>query len=671
MNEELARHRHAELCTELHRHNHLYYVLDRPEISDAEYDRLFRELLELEKAYSCLATADSPSQRVGAPPLEKFPAYRHTLPMLSLENAFDEAEIRDFDARVRRFLATGEEIDYVCEMKMDGVAVELVYRDGRLEVGSTRGDGTTGERITENLKTIPTVPLILQSNAPQLLEVRGEVYMDVEAFQTFNREREEDGEATFANPRNATAGSLRQLDSKVTARRPLKIFCYGIGRVEGATPASHHQVLASLRQWGLRVNLEETRRVRGIDGVLAYYRELVARREELPFEIDGVVVKVDDLALQRELGEKSRSPRWAIACKFAPRQAETIIEDVHLQVGRTGAITPVAYLKPVEVSGVTVSRASLHNWDEISRLGVKKGDHVVVERAGDVIPDVVRVLGERRSGHEEAIPLPDACPECGSPVSRLEGEVVPRCQGLACPARLKESIKHFASRSAMDIEGLGDRYIDQLLRLGMVHSVADLYTLGREDFFRFERMGEKLAQNLQAAISASRQRPLPRFLYALGIRHVGVHLAKVLARQFGSLEELAAADREELLAVHEIGPQVADSVASFFRSERNRQTLERLRELGVVPQREQRRAGGPLSGKTFVFTGTLTRFSRKEAQDMVERLGGRAAGSVSKKTDYVVAGEEAGSKLEKARVLGIRVFDEEEFLQFIEKEGGA
>jgi len=671
MNEEQARRRHAELCAALHRHNYLYYVLDRPEISDAEYDRLFREIIDLEKVFPALTAADSPSQRVGAAPLEKFIACRHTLPMLSLENAFDEAEVREFDARVRRFLATGEEIAYVCEMKLDGVAVELVYRDGRLEVGSTRGDGTTGEQITENLKTIPTVPLRLQPPYPPLLEVRGEVYMDLAAFQAFNREREEEGETTFANPRNATAGSLRQLDSKITARRPLKIFCYGVGQVEGAAPATHHEMLASLRSWGLRVNLEETRRVRGIEGVLAYYRELAARREELPFEIDGVVVKVDDLALQRELGEKSRAPRWAIACKFAPRQAETVIEEVQLQVGRTGAITPVACLKPVEVSGVTVSRASLHNWDEIERLGVRRGDHVVVERAGDVIPDVVRVLAEKRDGSEEAIPLPEACPECGSPVVRLEGEVVPRCQGLGCPARLKESIKHFASRGAMDIEGLGDRYIDQLLRLGMIDSVADLYTLGREEFFRFERMGEKLAENLLAAIAASKQRPLPRFLFALGIRHVGAHLAKVLARQFGSLEELAAAGRAELLAVHEIGPQVADSVVNFFGSERNRQTLQRFRELGVVPQREQRRAGGPLSGKTFVFTGTLPTLGRKEAQEMVERLGGRAAGSVSKKTDYVVAGDEAGSKLEKAKELGVSVLDEGAFLELLEKEGSA
>jgi len=668
MDHESARRRHVELGEELHRHNHQYYVLDQPTITDAEYDRLFRELLGLEKEFPDLVTPDSPSQRVGAPPLEKFLPHRHAVPMLSLENAFDGAELSDFDARIRRFLATNEEIDYVCEMKLDGVAVELIYRGGRFEVGSTRGDGTTGEQITENLKTLHTIPLALRSPCPALLEVRGEVYMDINDFRDFNREREEGGETTFANPRNATAGSLRQLDSKITARRPLKFFCYGVGRLEGAEPQSHFEILEMMRQWGLRVNLEETRRITGIEGAIEYFRHLEKRREDLPFEIDGAVVKVDDLVLQRELGEKSRSPRWAIACKFAPRQAETVIEDVQLQVGRTGAITPVAHLRPVEVSGVTVSRASLHNWDEIDRLGVKIGDRVVVERAGDVIPDVVKVLTEKRSGQETGIAFPETCPECGSPVARLEGEVVPRCQGLDCPARLKESIKHFASRGAMDIEGLGGRYIDQLLRLGLVGDVADLYCLTRDDFFRFDRMGEKLAENLLAAIAASKDRSLPRFLYALGLRHVGEHLAKVLARQFGSLGELVNAGREELLSVHEVGPQVADSVVDFFRSERNRQILKKLQDAGVAPKEEKKRAGGPFSGKSFVFTGAMTRFTRKEAQDTVEKLGGRAAGSVSKKTDFVVAGEEAGSKLDKARELEIAILTEEEFEEMLRKE---
>ncbi len=671
MNQQQAARRHSELCSQLHHHNHLYHVLDRPEISDAEYDRLFRELLKLEQEHPELVSPESPSRRVGAAPLDKFSPLRHSLPMLSLENAFDDADMRDFDQRTRRFLATSDEIDYVCEMKMDGVAVELVFRDGLLQDGSTRGDGTTGEKITENLKTIPSIPLRLSATCPPLLEVRGEVYMDLNDFQQLNRSREEEGLATFANPRNATAGSLRQLDSKITAQRPLRIFCYGVGLIEGERSSCHFKLLERLQDWGLRVNLENTRKLRGIEQVLAWYRELLEQRDQLPYEIDGMVVKVNDLDLQRELGEKSRTPRWAIAYKFPPRQAITVIEDIQLQVGRTGAITPVALLRPVEVSGVTVSRASLHNWDEIERLDIRIGDQVVVERAGDVIPDVVRVIEDKRSGAERSVPMPANCPACGSPVVRLADEVVPRCQGLSCPAQLKESLKHFASRAAMDIDGLGDRYIDQLLKLGKVTSVADLYTLKKEDLFEFERMGDKLAEKLLAAIDGSKQRPLSRFLAALGLRHIGQHMAKLLAKQFGSLENLAKAGHEELLAIHEVGPQVADSVVNFFSSPRNSEILDQLRQAGVKPDTEQRRAGGPLSGKTFVFTGALSRFSRKEAQEMVEQRGGRATGSVSKKTDYLVAGDEAGSKLDKAKQLGIAIFTEDEFLDFLERTDGS
>ncbi len=667
MNFQQATQRHDELSRELQRHNYLYHVLDQPEITDAEYDLLYRELLEIESNFPALATPDSPSQRVGAPPLEKFESVRHSLPMLSLSNRKTESELCEFDAQVHRFLSMPPEeaVEYVCEMKMDGVAVELVYREGRLVNGSTRGDGTFGEKILENLKTISSIPLSLRRPCPPLLEVRGEVYIDTAEFRRWNRDLEENGLPTFANPRNAAAGSLRQLDSRVTARRPLNIYCYGIGLLEGPMPERHSDLLHKLQSWGLRVNLNGTKVVRGAEGVLGYYRQLLPQREELPFEIDGVVVKVNRRDWQTELGEVSRRPRWATAFKFPPRQAQTVLEEVQLQVGRTGAITPVACLRPVEISGVTVSRASLHNWDEIARLGVKKGDHVVVERAGDVIPDVVQVLGEKRTGHEEEIPLPAICPECGSPVVQLEGEIVPRCQGLACPAQQKESLKHFASRGGMDIEGLGDRYIDQLLRLQLVNNVADIYMLKREDFFRFERMGEKLADNLLAAIEQSKLRPLPRFLYALGIRHVGEHTAKVLARHFGSLEALAGASPEELLAVHEIGPQVAESVRNFFASPINRVILARLQKSGVVPEATAKRAGGPLAGKTFVFTGSLPTLGRKEAQEMVERLGGRAASSVSKKTDHVIAGEEAGSKLEKARELGLSVMDEKQFLRMV------
>jgi len=670
MNTEQARTRHAELCTELHRHNYLYYVLDRPEISDTEYDRLFRELIELEQSIPDLATPDSPSQRVGAPPLEKFEPVRHSLPMLSLNNRKNEEEFRDFDSQVHRFLSLPAErpVEYLCEMKMDGVAVELVYHDGTLVNGSTRGDGATGEKIIENLKTIPSIPLVLRAPFPSLLEVRGEVYINTAEFQRWNRELEENGQPTFANPRNAAAGSLRQLDSRVTALRPLNIFCYGVGMLEGASPERHSELLQTLQTWGLRVNLDGSRVVTGVAGVLEYYRELLQKRDSLPFEIDGVVVKVNRLDWQADLGEVSRRPRWAVAFKFPPRQAETVLTDVQMQVGRTGAITPVAILQPVEISGVTVSRASLHNWDEIARLGVRVGDHVVVERAGDVIPDVVQVVSEKRTGKEWDIPLPDSCPACGGEVKKENSEVIPRCQNSACPAKIKESIRHFASRNAMDIDGLGDKYIDQLLNLGLVRDVADLYSLKGEDFFRFDRMGEKLAANLLNAIDKSKSRPLNRFIYALGIRNVGEHTAKILASQFGTLDNLMQASFDELKAVFEIGPIVAQSIFDYFRSEENAELIRKLLASGVSPAGGVRRAGGPLAGKTFVFTGTLPTLGRKEAQEMVEQLGGRAAGSVSRKTDFVVAGEEAGSKLDKARELGITVLGEDDFLQMLEKE---
>ncbi|MEZ4485220.1 MAG: NAD-dependent DNA ligase LigA [Syntrophotaleaceae bacterium] len=665
MNKDQAAERHRQLSAELHRHNTLYHVHDRPEIGDVEYDRLFRELLQLEEAFPELVTPASPSRRVGAAPLKGFESVRHSLPMLSLENAFNDQEMQEFDERIKRFLATDETIEYACELKMDGVAVELVYRGGRLEVGSTRGDGSSGEGITENLRTIASIPLLLADGAPPLLEVRGEVYMELAAFQALNEERQEEGLPNFANPRNAAAGSLRQLDSAVTARRPLQIFCYGIGLLDGPLPASHSQLLEQLRGWGLRVNQEETRTAQGMEQVLAIYDDLLERRDQLPYEIDGMVVKVNRLDLQQELGEKTRTPRWAIAYKFPPRQAVTTIDDIVLQVGRTGAITPVAQLRPVEVSGVMVSRASLHNWDEIARLEVRIGDQVVVERAGDVIPDVVRVLTDRRSGNERTLPLPGSCPVCSGPVSRIEGEVVPRCQNSSCPARLREALKHFVARRAMDIDGLGQRTIDQLLERGLIKNFADLYRLERESLLDCERMGEKSTDKLLAAIAASKERPLARFLFALGIRHVGEHVAKLLAQQFGTLEELTVADREQLLALHEVGPQVADSVVDFFANERNRQLLTALQDAGVRPQSGEKRSGGPLSGKTFVFTGTLEIFKRKEAQQLVEGLGGRASGSVSKKTDYLVAGRDAGSKLNRAQELEVTVLSEEEFQQLL------
>lgn len=668
MNAEQAARRHQELSAELHRHGRLYHSFDRPEISDADYDRLFRELLELEQAFPQLATADSPSQRVGAPPLEKFPSVRHGLPMLSLENAANDEEIGEFEARIQRFLGQSDALEYVCEPKLDGVAVELVYQAGRLSVGSTRGDGQTGEQITENLRTIAAIPLLLQEPCPELLEVRGEVYMDLAAFQALNREREEEGLPVFANPRNAAAGSLRQLDSTITARRPLQFFAYGIGRISTPLPDSHRQLLEQLRQWGLRVNLEETRLAANLSELLAIFQDLQQRRDQLPYEIDGMVVKVNSLALQSELGTKTRTPRWAVACKFPPRQATTRVEDIVLQVGRTGAITPVAQLRPVEVSGVTVSRASLHNWDEIARLDVRIGDTVVVERAGDVIPDVVRVLKDQRSGQERTVPLPETCPACGGPVVKLDGEVVPRCQELSCPARLRESLKHFVARRAMDIDGLGERTLEVLLEKDLIRSVADLYSLRREDLLACPRQGEKSVDKLLKAIAGSKSRPLNRLLFALGIRHVGEHLAKVLADQFGSLEALAAADRDALLAIHEVGPQVADSVLDFFRKARNRAILDELEQSGVIPQSAVSRNAGPWSGRSFVFTGSLERLTRGQAQELVEKFGGRAAGSVSKKTDYVIAGADAGSKLDKARQLNLTILSEEDFLRMVTEQ---
>jgi DNA ligase (NAD+) len=668
MDKTAAQLRISELHREINRHNYLYYVEDRPEITDAEYDLLLRELQQLEKEFPELVTADSPTQRVGAAPLEKFNQVAHRLPMLSLENAFNDGEMREFDERIKRFLGLpmATEIDYVCEPKMDGLAVELIYEGGSLTFGSTRGDGYVGEDVTQNLKTVKAIPLRLHTaEPPGLVEVRGEVYLGLAPFQKLNAEREEAGLPPFANPRNAAAGSLRQLDPRITAKRPLSLFCYAPGMIEGLQFTSQSQMLATLPQWGLPVN-PLIRKVSGIAAVLDYYRHMEETRENLPYEIDGVVVKVDSFDLQRDLGEKSRSPRWAIAWKFPPRQAVTVVEDIVPQVGRTGVITPVAHLRPVEVSGVIVSRATLHNWEEMEKKDIRTGDTVVVERAGDVIPAVVRVIADKRPAGAEPLPIPASCPECGSEIVKIPGEVAVRCLGLTCPAQIRETIIHFASRHAMDIEGMGDKYIEQLLRLELVKTVADLYYLTKEDFMRFERMGDKLAENLLNAIGASKERDLSRFIFALGIRHVGEHTAKLLAEAFGSMEHLEKATEEELISIREVGPQVAQSIRTFFHNRANRDVIERMFAAGVRPTVEERKLGGRFTGKTFVFTGALTRFTRDDAKKMVENEGGHAAGSVSKKTDFVVAGADAGSKLDKARQLGVTVLTEEEFLRMLE-----
>jgi DNA ligase (NAD+) len=667
---ETAATRIEKLRELIEHHNRLYYVQDAPAVSDAEYDVLFRELQALEEQFPDLVTPQSPTQRVGAAPLSRFAAITHRLPLLSLENSANEAETRDFDLRVKKTLGLPAEqkIDYVCEPKIDGLAIELVYANGVLTTASTRGDGTTGEDVTDNVRTIRSLPLRLTgSDVPHILEVRGEVYLSLEAFQRINRDKEENGEPPFANPRNAAAGSLRQLDPRITARRPLSIFCYAPGLVEGVVFSSQRDFLDAIHCWGLSIN-PLVRHAQGIEGAIEVYRELQTQRESLPYEIDGMVIKVDSFAVQRELGEKSRSPRWAVACKFPPRQAETVVEDILLSVGRTGVITPVAQLRPVEISGVTVSRATLHNWDEIALKDIRIGDSVLVERAGDVIPAVVRVLTAKRTGTEREFPPPTRCPECGAELVHITDEVAIRCMGLSCPPQIRRSIIHFASRNAMDIEGLGDKFVEQLLSLGLVSSVADIYTLTKDDFMRFERMGDKLACNLLAAIEKSKHQELWRFVFALGIRHVGERTAKALAQAFGSLKQIEKASLEELTSIRDIGETVAQSIRTFFENRDNLAIIDRMLAAGVTPTVQRKKIGGKFTGTSFVFTGALTRFTRDQARLLVENAGGSVVGSVSKKTGYVVAGEEAGSKLVKARELGVTILSEEEFLALLDQE---
>jgi DNA ligase (NAD+) len=575
---DAIRQRIKELREAIEYHNYRYYVLDDPEISDGEYDRMMRELEKLEKDYPELRDPNSPTQRVGAPPLEEFETVTHTIPMLSLANGQNEIEVREFDQRVKRFLAIDGDIAYVSEPKLDGLAVELVYERGNLVVGSTRGDGVNGENITQNLRTIRTIPLTLIGKAvsvPDRLEVRGEVYMEINRFRELNKKREASGEPVFANPRNAAAGSLRQLDPNITASRPLHIFFYGLGEVAGYAVKTHWEFLNALPQWGLRVN-PLARRCRDIEETIGYYEEISHQRETLPYEIDGVVIKVDDLALQSRLGVISRNPRWALAYKFKPKQETTKILKIIPQVGRTGAITPVAVLDPVRVGGIEISRATLHNQDEIDKKDVRIGDTVVVQRAGDVIPEVVKVLGSKRTGGEKRYQIPDTCPVCGADVVRLKNEAVHRCIGLSCSAQLKGRIKHFASKRAMDIDGLGDKLVAQLVDRGMIKDVADLYRLSKEDLAGMERMADKSAQNILNAIERSKKKPLAKFIYALGIRHVGEHLSEVLANELKSLFIFFRVTEEELLAIKEVGPELAQSVVRFFRDQRNREVLEKL-----------------------------------------------------------------------------------------------
>lgn len=672
------------LREDINRHNYLYYVLDSPEISDAEYDRLMRELEEIEKKFPDLITPDSPTQRVGATPLAEFGTVKHAIPMISLQNAFTEDEAREFDAKVKRLLHTTDDIEYVVEPKIDGLAIELVYENGIFKVGSTRGDGETGEDVTWNLRTIKTIPLKLRSQnsearsqkqpelfsalrtphsaIPRRLDVRGEVYMKISDFNKLNKKREAAGEPLFANPRNASAGSIRQLDSKITAERPLDIFCYGVGIMDGLKVSTHWEILESLKTLGFKVN-PLIKRCRNIEDALEFHREIEEKREKLDYEIDGVVLKVNFLRLQEELGEISRSPRWAIAYKFPPRQETTKVIDIQVGVGRTGALTPVAIMEPVNVGGVTVSRATLHNQDEINRKDVRIGDTVVVQRAGDVIPEVVMVVKSKRTTHAKPYIMPERCPSCGSHV--FKEEIIWRCPNVSCPAQVLESICHFASKGGMDIEGLGYKHIEQMVEKGLIKDAADLYYLTKNDILKLERFAEKSAKNIIDSIEKSRNTTLPRLIYSLGIRDVGEHTVKLLANAFGSLEALQKAKTDDLINIREIGPEMAKSVIAFFEEERNLKLIDKLVKGGVVYKAEKAVRGGPLEGKTFVFTGTLKDFSRDEAEKLIESLGGRATSSVSKKTDYVVAGEEAGTKLGKARELGVKVITEEELKELI------
>ncbi len=658
---EEAAERAKQLREEIDRHNHLYYILDSPEISDAEFDALMRELQAIEEEFPELATPESPTQRVGAPPSEAFAPVAHRSRMTSLDNVFDEAELDAFLTRVRKQVG---DIAYVVELKIDGAGIALTFEDGLFAFGATRGDGVTGEDVTSNLRTIRTLPLRLRGeNPPAVLEVRGEVFMPKRSFLELNRRREEEGKPLFANPRNAAAGSLRQLDPAITASRNLDVLLYELGYMEGERPSEHHEFLTMMEQWGLHVN---DRRIvaTSIEEIMDFCRGWIERRDDLPYEVDGAVIKVDDLELRERLGYTSKAPRWAVAYKFPAEEKTTQLLDITINVGRTGALTPTAVLEPVFVGGSTVQRATLHNADEVKRKGVLIGDTVLVHKAGDVIPEIIKPIVEKRTGSEYEWHMPDRCPVCGSSVFRPEGEAVTRCVNIDCPARLFESILHFASRGAMDIDGLGPAITSEMMRKGYVHTVADIYAVTDEQLYTLTNFKDKSVANMRRSIEASKERPLSRLLFALGIRHVGSHVADVLAQAFNRMDALASASEEALRDTEEIGPILAQSIHAFFREERNLELIEELRKAGVN-MTEGRRAGGTLEGLSIVVTGRLEGFSREEAQAAIEERGGRAASSVSGKTDYVVVGEDPGSKYDRARELGVKIIDEAEFRKLL------
>jgi len=674
MTPEKARKRHEELAAKIREYDYAYYVLAKPLISDREYDSLYHELLDLEKEFPELITPDSPTQRVGGQPLSEFKPYHHAIPMMSLDNTYSQEEVREFVNRVQRLLP-GEKLVWLLEPKIDGVAVNLRYEHGILVAGATRGDGVTGDDITANLKTIRSVPLRLAGHsAPPVLEVRGEVYMTKAGFQKLNAERAAQGEELFANPRNAAAGSLKQLDPRIVASRPLDILLYGIGQIQGAPPPSTQlDLLEWLRKLGLKTP-ERTWLCKSLEELINAIAELDKVRRDFPYETDGAVIKLNSIAQRERCGATAKAPRWAIAYKYAPEQAETILKDITIQVGRTGALTPVAELEPVLLAGTTVSRATLHNEEDLRRKDIRIGDKVIIEKAGEIIPIVVRAVTEKRTGHEKPFRFPSRCPECGTSVTRDtadgEGGVIVRCPNYDCPAQIRGRIEHWCSRGAMDIEGGGEVLVAQLVKTGLVHDVADLYQLKLEQVASLERMGEKSAKNFLDAVEASRKRDLWRLIHGLGILHVGAGVAKNLARHFPNLDAIMNASVEELMKAEDVGEVIAQSIVQWTSQDRNRNLIERLRKAGLnfeSSMHHSAAAAGPLAGKTFVLTGTLPSMSREEATAKIEALGGRVSSSVSKKTDFVLAGEEAGSKLEKARKLGIPVIDEAEFLRMCGK----
>ena len=660
MDKKRAKKEIGELTKVLEGHNYKYYVLDEPTLSDTEYDRLFRQLEELEADHPELVIPESPTQRVGAEPSKEFGSVKHTIPLLSLANAMDENELRDFDVSVKKILEFEGEVEYAAEPKLDGLAVELVYENGKFVSGSTRGDGVTGEDITTNLRTVKSIPLRLRAGItkiPSLLEVRGEVFLSIKSFRELNEHQEVKGDKLFANPRNAAAGSLRQLDPKITASRPLSILCYGVGATEGFNSGNHWETLNRLKELGFPVTVHG-KLCNGIEEAIEYFREMEKVRDKLEFEIDGIVLKVNDLSFQDRLGARARSPRWAIAGKFKPQQETTLIISISVQVGRTGALTPVAELEPVNVGGVIVKRATLHNQDEIDRKDVREGDRVIIQRAGDVIPEVVSVIKSKRKRASKPYHIPAECPVCGATVKRLPGEAVHSCQNRSCPAQLKESIKHFASKGAMDIDGLGDKLIEALVDKELIRNVSDLYTLTLEQLSSMERMADKSGQNILSSLDKSRDTTLGRFLYALGIRHVGEQTGRVLADEFKDFESIRNAEVDSLESIEGVGPIVARSVRNFFCDGKNKYTIKRLFQLGIKFSEIPEKRSDVLKGLTFVITGRFENQSRQEMKGIIQSAGGKVSSSVSKMTDYLVAGENAGSKLKKANELGVNLISE-------------